>query len=116
MTAAPNSVTAFGPDFTFAFDDWLKHPAGLGTVPAEKHGREVAIIGAGMAGLVCAYELMKMGLKPVIYESGEFGGRLRSHAFEGAPASVIAELGGMRFPTSSTGFYHYVDRLRLHSR
>ena len=41
------------------------------------HGEEVAIIGAGMAGMTAAYELMKMGLKPVIYEAGRIGGRLR---------------------------------------
>ena len=41
------------------------------------------------------------------------GGRLRSQQFEGAPTGVIAELGGMRFPVSSTAFYHYVDLLGL---
>ncbi len=105
-------VTMFGPDFPFAFDDWIKHPAGLGSVPAHRHGEEVAIIGAGMAGMTAAFELLKMGLKPVIYEAGRMGGRLRSQAFEGAEG-IIAELGGMRFPESSTAFYHYVDMLGL---
>jgi NADPH-dependent 2,4-dienoyl-CoA reductase/sulfur reductase-like enzyme len=59
-------VTIFGPDFPFAYDDWLTHPDGLGQIPAEMHGKEVAIIGAGMAGIVAAYELMKMGIKPVV--------------------------------------------------
>jgi lysine 2-monooxygenase len=116
MSSPDKPVTAFGPDFTFAFDDWITHPAGLGTIPADNHGKEVAIIGSGIAGVICAYELMKMGLRPVIYESGEFGGRLRSHHFEGAPESVVAELGGMRFPISSTGFYHYVDKVGVQSR
>ena len=35
------------------------------------------------------------------------GGRLRSKPFEGAEG-VIAELGAMRFPVSSTTFYHYL--------
>ena len=26
-------LTMFGPDFPFAYDDWLAHPAGLGEVP-----------------------------------------------------------------------------------
>jgi len=104
--AAP--VTAWGPDFPFAFDDWIKNPAGLGRVPAESHGREVAIVGAGIAGLVAAYELMKLGLRPVVYESGRMGGRLRSEPFDGG-SGVIAELGGMRFPASSTAFYHYLN-------
>ena len=108
-------VTMYGPDFPFAFDDWIKHPKGLGAIPAHKHGTEVAIIGAGMAGMTAAFELMKMGLKPVIYEAARIGGRLRSQKFEGADG-IIAELGGMRFPVSSTGFFHYVDMLGLQSK
>jgi lysine 2-monooxygenase len=108
-------VTIFGPDFPFPFDDWLTHPAGLGSVPAERHGEEVAVIGAGISGLVAAYELMKLGVRPVVYEASQMGGRLRSQAFEGADG-VVAELGGMRFPISSTTFYHYVDKLGLQTR
>ena len=108
-------ITAFGPDFPFAYDDWLSHPAGLGRIPAERHGQEIAIIGAGAAGVIAGYELMRMGLRPILYESGKFGGRLRSETFEGT-TDVIAELGGMRFPVSSRGFYHYVDLVGLESR
>ena len=100
MTGPDRPISMFGPDFTFAFDDWLAHPAGLGALPAERHGAPVAVIGAGVAGIVAAYELMKLGLRPVLYESGQLGGRLRSQAFEGTDG-VIAELGGMRFPVSS---------------
>jgi tryptophan 2-monooxygenase len=113
--AGSGPVTMFGPDFPFPYDDWLKHPSGLGSVPAHRHGEEVAIVGAGMAGMTAAYELMKMGLKPVIYEAGRIGGRLRSQAFEGADG-IIAELGGMRFPISSTGFYHYVNMAGIQSK
>jgi monoamine oxidase len=105
--AAKPPITMFGPDFPFAYDNWVKHPAGLGKVPAERHGTEVAVIGAGIAGLLSAFELMKLGLKPVVYEAGRLGGRLRSVPFEGAEG-VIAELGAMRFPVSSTTFYHYL--------
>ncbi len=108
-------VTIFGPDFPFAYDDWLKHPAGLGSVPPMRHGTEVAIVGAGMAGVVAAYELMKLGLKPVVYESRRLGGRLHSEPFKGADG-IVAELGGMRFPKSSVGFYHYLDSLGLKTR
>ena len=105
-------VTVFGPDFPFAYDDWLRHPAGLGALPRDLHGTEVAIVGAGMAGLTAAHELMKLGLKPVVYEASRLGGRLRSQAFEGGHG-VVAELGGMRFPRSGTAFFHYVDQLGL---
>ena len=108
-------VTMYGPDFPFAFDDWIKHPKGLGSVPSHRHGSEVAIIGAGMAGMTAAFELMKMGLKPVIYEAARIGGRLRSQKFEGGDG-IIAELGGMRFPLSSTGFFHYADMVGTQSK
>ncbi|QPH53252.1 flavin monoamine oxidase family protein [Pontivivens ytuae] len=108
-------VTAFGPDFPFGYDKWLGHPAGLGTIPAEKHGAKVAVIGAGMAGIVAGYELMRMGLHPVFYEPGRIGGRLRSEPFTGQ-TDIVAELGGMRFPTSSRAFYHYVKKLGLETR
>ena len=105
-------ITMFGPDFPFAYDDLLRNPAGLGQIPAARHGTEVAMIGAGIAGLVAAYELMKLGLKPVVYESDRIGGRLRSEQFRGADG-VIAELGAMRFPPSSTALYHYLDLVGL---
>lgn len=108
-------LTAFGPDFPFAYDDWLTHPAGMGTVPSAALGSRVAVIGAGAAGMVAAYELMRMGLHPVIYEAGRIGGRLRSEPFDGTEG-VIAELGGMRFPRSSAGFYHYLGQLGLETR
>src|SRR4029079_18967239 len=114
-TADKRPITVFGPDFPFPFDDWIKHASGLARIPQARHGEEVAIIGAGMSGMVAAYELMKMGLKPVIYEAARIGGRLRSQSFEGAEG-IIAELGGMRFPVSGTGFYHYADMLGLQSK
>ncbi len=108
-------LSAFGPDFPFAYDDWLRHPAGLGRIPDTARGTEVAIVGAGLAGIIAAYELMKLGFKPVLYEQGRLGGRLRSHFFQSADG-IVAELGGMRFPTSSRGFYHYLDLVGLKTR
>jgi len=73
------------------------------------------VIGGGLSGIVAAYELMKLGLKPVVYEQGRLGGRLRSQVFQGADG-IVAELGGMRFPVSSTSFYHYADLTGLERR
>ncbi len=115
LRSASAPITIFGPDFPFAYDDWLAHPQGLATLPASAHGTEVAIVGAGMAGMTAAYELMKLGLKPVVYEASRMGGRLRSQPFEGGQG-VVAELGGMRFPASSTAFFHYVKLLGLETK
>ncbi len=115
-SAEPHApVTMFGPDFPFPYDDYVTNPVGLGRIPQEHHGREVAIIGAGLAGMVTAYELMKLGLRPVIYEADRIGGRLRSVPFDGYP-DVIAEMGAMRFPPSSTTLFHYIDSVGLQTK
>ncbi|MEU3459051.1 NAD(P)/FAD-dependent oxidoreductase [Streptomyces sp. NPDC006733] len=109
-------ITMFGPDFPYAYDDFLAHPAGLGSIPATEHGTEVAVIGGGLSGIITAYELMKMGLKPVVYEADKIGGRLRTVGFEGCDAGLTAEMGAMRFPPSSTAFQYYVDLVGLRTR
>ncbi len=106
-------VTYFGPDFPFAFDDWIKHPAGLGKLPAEQarhRGRDRRRRRGRHGG----------GLRAD--EAGAEAGHLRGGAdrraaalavpFEGAEG-VVAELGGMRFPISSTAFFHYLDQVGL---
>lgn len=40
---------------------------------------KVAIIGAGMAGLYCAHELERLGIKPVIYEKNSYIGEAINH-------------------------------------
>jgi len=105
-------ITMFGPDFPFGYDEFLKNPAGMGKIPAAAHGTEVAIVGGGIAGIVAAYELMKLGLKPVIYEADRIGGRMRSEFFADGDGA-FAELGAMRFPPSSTSLFHYLDLVGL---
>ena len=108
-------LTVFGPDFPFAYDEWLAHPDGLGELPEAVLGARVAVVGAGVSGLVAAHELMKLGLHPVVHEAGRLGGRLRSEPFGDDP-EIVAELGGMRFPRSASTFHHYVDALGLETR
>ncbi|MFJ6836900.1 flavin monoamine oxidase family protein [Streptomyces sp. NPDC091209] len=114
-SASAPPTTMLVPDFPFSYDDWLRHPAGLGTLPAHRAGTPVAVVGGGMAGMTAAYELMRLGLRPVVYEAEQVGGRMRSLPFPGAPGCV-AEMGAMRFPLSARALFHYVDLLGLSSR
>ncbi|ALG86791.1 flavin monoamine oxidase family protein [Gordonia phthalatica] len=101
-----------GPDFPFPYDDFRGHPAGLGSIPNAARGTPIAVIGAGLSGTVVAYELARMGLRPVVYEAEEIGGRMRSSSFDGHPGTV-AEMGAMRFPSSSTTLFGYLDEMGL---
>ncbi len=54
--------------------------------------RRVAVIGGGLAGLVCAYRLQQAGQRVHLFEAqNRLGGRMRSHALAGGR---VAELGG----------------------
>jgi len=105
-------LTMFGPDFPFAYDDYVRDPRGLGSIPAHAHGRRVAVIGGGVSGTLVARELLRMGLRPVVYEADQIGGRMRSVPFDGHPG-ITAEMGSMRFPPSSTTLFHYLDAMGL---
>ncbi|MFD5920658.1 flavin monoamine oxidase family protein [Kitasatospora sp. NPDC058201] len=104
-----------GPDFPFAHDRWVRHADGLGSVPPGRLGTPVAVVGGGISGLVAAYELMRLGLRPVVFEAGELGGRMRTASFPGHPGTV-AELGAMRFPASATTLFHYIGLVGLETR
>jgi monoamine oxidase len=87
----------------------------IGTVPKEALGTRVAIIGAGAAGLCAAYELMKVGLQPVIYEASDrIGGRIHSYPVKSDPANVL-ELGAMRVPTEQQVFAFYQKAFKLNA-
>ncbi|WKX70492.1 NAD(P)/FAD-dependent oxidoreductase [Streptomyces sp. XD-27] len=116
MTSATTApTTMLVPDFPFSYDRWLRHPAGLGRLPPGVAGTEVAVVGGGMAGLTAAYELMRLGLRPVVYEAEQLGGRMRSVPFPGNP-EYVAEMGAMRFPVSARALFHYIGLLGLGTR
>jgi monoamine oxidase len=80
------------------------------------HSARVAVVGAGAAGLVAAYELARAGIEPVVYEASDrIGGRLYSYRFPGDP-SAIAELGAMRFPPTAFTLGHYIKAFGLQTR
>lgn len=56
---------------------------------------EVAIIGAGLAGLRASFELKKAGIPHTVYEAGgRLGGRVQSTDWPNLGAHFISELGG----------------------
>ena len=64
-------------------------------VPVEKHN-QVIIVGGGIAGLVCGYELKKVGFNvKIIEKSNKVGGRVNTFHFSNG---VHAEAGAMRLP------------------
>ncbi|MFJ8439320.1 flavin monoamine oxidase family protein [Kitasatospora griseola] len=95
------------------FDTSFAFPRALLTPTAGPGGR-VVVIGAGIAGLVCAYELQRRGFDVAVYERGNRpGGRIRTHRFWDG---THADLGAMRIPANHHCVLHYVNRFRLATR
>ncbi|UCH92331.1 MAG: FAD-dependent oxidoreductase [Candidatus Aminicenantes bacterium] len=107
------------PENPFDYRALIRTTDGIGKIPKEKLGTKIAIIGAGCSGLCAAYELMKIGLHPVVYESAanpdgscRIGGRVYSYRFPGDP-NAIAEIGAMRFPLTSRTLVYYMDQFGI---
>ncbi|MEU5218649.1 NAD(P)/FAD-dependent oxidoreductase [Streptomyces sp. NPDC020807] len=74
----------------------------------------VTVVGAGMAGLVAAYELERIGFRVEVVEgSRRLGGRIRTHRFGAAEGAPFVELGAMRIPTAHHRTMRYVEHLGL---
>ena len=79
--------------------------APVGTLPSSvAASARVCVVGGGLSGICCAYELLRCGIKATIFESEErLGGRMRTLPFapDTATASCetppVAEMGAMRF-------------------
>lgn len=87
-----------------------------GSVTAARHGgtKRVTVIGAGVAGLVAAYELEQLGHHVEVLEgSRRIGGRIYTHRFRSGPAAPLVELGAMRIPTKHQRAMHYIAKLGL---
>lgn len=109
----PATPQAFVDTPNIIYSEWLKkvgYANPLGTLNEPTEDITAIIIGCGMAGAVCAYELAKAGVPYItMYEATDrIGGRLYS---EGTNLGNVAEMGAMRFPPSEACLYYYADNL-----
>jgi monoamine oxidase len=84
--------------------------------PSKRHETpRVAILGAGISGLVAAHELSQSGLPVTLFErSGRVGGRIQTFRFPGT--EHLGELGAMRIPASHVHTLRYITKMRLDDR
>lgn len=84
----------------------------LAAVPDPRSPLHVVIVGAGLAGLVAAYELERRGHRVTILEADarHIGGRVRTLRFGDG---LYGEAGAMRIPTGHKLTRHYVQELDL---
>ncbi|MBW4490999.1 MAG: FAD-dependent oxidoreductase [Trichocoleus desertorum ATA4-8-CV12] len=80
-------------------------------------GKRVTILGAGIAGLVAAYELERLGHQVDIVEgSPRIGGRVWTHRFGQGSGASYGELGAMRIPSEHKHTLHYIYEMGLRDK
>ncbi|MFI1577549.1 flavin monoamine oxidase family protein [Embleya sp. NPDC020630] len=86
------------------------------TTAAALGSSRIAVVGAGIAGLVAAYELEALGHPVTVLEGSErIGGRIYTHRFGTEADAPHVELGAMRIPSTHELTMRYVDKLGLRS-
>ena len=93
----------------------IREALGLG-LPRAAEGESVAVIGAGMAGLVAATELLHAGYAVSVLEAQQrVGGRVQTLR-EPFSDGLYAEAGAMRIPRAHDLTLHYVNKFGLETR
>ncbi|MEU3623215.1 hypothetical protein BS329_17005 [Amycolatopsis coloradensis] len=117
----PPPATDLQVDFPFDYAAHLSGDRRIGLLPPAALGTPVAVIGTGGSGLTAAYELLRVGCRPILYEAEtspdgpggrRLGGRMFSVRLDPRDSAVV-ELGCMRVPDSATLLHHYGDRFGL---
>jgi monoamine oxidase len=84
-----------------------------GLQPRTATPKKVIILGAGMAGLVAAHELLRAGHEPLVLEAQQrVGGRIYTLREPFSPG-LYAEAGAMRIPKSHTLTMAYIEKFNL---
>lgn len=102
-------------DILYDHENYLRQNNGQISKPISNTNKKVAIIGAGAAGLVSAYQLKKVGLTVDLYEAEQrYGGRVFSyHPIE--KEAALFEMGAMRVPPSEKIFNFYAKEFGMES-
>ncbi len=99
---------------SFSFEHLFAFPKNIAQYDNNQPRKKVAIVGAGIAGLVAAYELKKLGHEVQIFEaSNRIGGRIHTHFFSDG---TYGELGAMRIPVNHQMVLHYIEQFGLKTR
>src|ERR1041385_7488117 len=84
-----------------------------GLQPRTPNPKKVVVVGAGMAGLVAAYELQRAGHEVTILEASvRIGGRVLTLR-EPFSSGLYAEAGAMRLPSAHKLTHTYIDKFGL---
>ncbi len=86
---------------------------GCGSSPPPEHNEEIAIVGGGLAGLVCAHRLKQAGHRAVVHEASDrLGGRVWT--IRGVFADgQIAEHGGELIDSGQVSLRRLITELGL---
>jgi monoamine oxidase len=95
--------------------DLLQPPPEITTVCPKTKGKKinVAVIGAGEAGLSAAFELRKIGCNITVFEASKrIGGRIYTYYFD-KDKKYYGDMGAMRISASHETTWHYIDLFKL---
>ncbi|MGE7956862.1 FAD-dependent oxidoreductase [Pseudomonas sp. NPDC089530] len=104
-------------DLLYDYGQFLRRATqAIGHLPPAIADKHIGIVGAGLSGLIAAYELLRAGATRItLFEASKdhLGGRFLTQCFDERQPQFIAEMGAMRFPPSEVGLFHYLDRFGI---